>query len=247
MLNLCRSAAVLALIALYPAAAMSGSDVDVAARITATLRVRYPEAKVEQVRALKEWPGMYEVIVQGGQIAYSDANGDYMISGHMVDTRTKADLTNNRWNELHKIDFSSLPLDLAIKTVRGDGSRRIAVFADPDCPYCEKLEQVLKDVPGVTIYTFLYPLEIHPGAREKAVKIWCAQDRSAAWSDWMLNRTAPASGACQDNTVAKVLELGRKLNIDSTPTMFLADGSRINGAVSRSELDQSLAQVKTTK
>jgi len=131
---------------------------------------------------------------------------------------------------------------LQSRPVKGDGSRKLAVFSDPDCPYCQQLENQLKDVTGVTIYTFLYPLEsVHHGAREKAVKIWCAKDRASAWSEWMLKRVPPEGTACQGEPTAQVLALGDKLHINSTPTLFFANGVRSDGVMPRADLEQALA------
>lgn len=224
-----------------------GAATDVAAHITATLKERFPGLQIDSVSPSPQFPGLYEVVTQS-EIGYTDAKADFLIAGKIVDTRTRQDLTTQRWNELHKINFDSLPFDLAIKTVRGDGSRKLAVFSDPDCPYCQQLESELKDVTGVTIYTFLYPLEnVHHGAREKAVKIWCAKDRAAAWSDWMLKRVPPESVACQGEPTGQLLALGDKLHIDSTPTIYFANGLRSDGVMPRAELEQALASNAAVK
>ena len=145
---------------------------------------------------------------------------------------------------MNKIDFAALPFDLAIKTVRGDGSRKLAVFADPLCPYCRQLEQAMQGITNVTIYTFLYPLEsIHPGASVKAVAIWCAKDRSLAWSKWMLQKTDPGDVRCKGAPIDTLQKLGDKLHVNSTPTLFTADGRRTMGAMKHNEIEQLLASV----
>jgi thiol:disulfide interchange protein DsbC len=220
---------------------------DTPAQITATLQERFPGIQIEHVTPVSQLSGMYEVVT-ANEIAYTDAHADFLFAGKLVDTRTHQDLTTQRWNELHKIDFDSLPFDLAIKTVRGDGSKRLAVFSDPDCPYCQQLETELQDLTGVTIYTFLYPLEsVHPGAREKAVKIWCAKDQAAAWADWMVKRVPPQSDACKDEPMAKLQQLGAKLGINSTPTLYFADGMRSDGVMPRAQLEQTLAASTAVK
>jgi thiol:disulfide interchange protein DsbC len=214
---------------------------DVSATIIANLKSRFPEIQVTTVKPIAQLPGLYEIVAAGGQIVYADRNADYIFSGRIIDARTKEDLTTNRWTELHRIEFATLPLELAIKTVRGNGSRRLAVFADPRCPYCEQLEQALAGIHDVTIYTFLFPLEsLHPGARAMAVKIWCSPDRSQAWSDWMLKRVEPQSMACSDEPIAKLAELASRLEINSTPTLYLADGRRLTGAMSSAEIESNL-------
>ena len=227
------------------AAPTAGShESDPSQTIVTNLASRFPDIKVTAVVPVVQWPGIYEVVVEGGQILYSDRNGDYLITGRIVDARTKADLTTDRWTELHRIDFSTLPLHLAIKTVRGDGSRRVAIFEDPDCPYCRQLEQELAGLSDVTIYTFLYPLErLHPGSREKSIRIWCAPDRAEAWSSWMLRSVLPATPACDGAELGKIEKLGAELAIDSTPTIYLADGRRLSGAMSRADFERNLGSV----
>jgi thiol:disulfide interchange protein DsbC len=213
----------------------------VKARIVAAFKERFPTVQIEQVGPAP-WPGLYEVVTQG-EIAYTNADGSLLFSGRVLDTKTHEDLTQKRWNEINSVDFSKLPFDLAIITVKGNGSRKLAVFSDPDCPYCQQLEQSLRDVTNVTIYTFLYPLEsVHPDARNKAVKIWCSEDRSRAWSSWMLERTAPAAEACASNPTATLIELGTRLKVNSTPTLFFDDGHRIAGAVPQEQLESELSR-----
>jgi thiol:disulfide interchange protein DsbC len=211
-----------------------------AARIRAALHEKVPELNIEQIR-VGPIPGLYEVFT-GSEIIYSDDAGSRLVLGRVVDTKSRADLTAKRWNELNAVDFDTLPLDLAIKSVRGDGSRKLAIFSDPLCPYCRQLEEQLKDVTNVTIYTFLFPIEsLHPGATEKARQIWCTQDRAAVWSAWMLaNVEPPAPGACDSGPLQTLQELGTKLRISSTPTLFLADGNRQRGTMPRDKLEQLL-------
>jgi thiol:disulfide interchange protein DsbC len=220
----------------------AGDDVpaDVAAKIRAALHERIPDLKVESLHK-SPLPGLYELDT-GEELIYTNDAGTLIFAGRLIDTKSREDLTAARWNDLHAIDFNSLPFDLAIKTVRGDGSRRLVVFADPLCPYCRQLEEELKGVTNVTIYTFLFPLEaIHPGASVKAVAIWCSKDRSAAWSKWMLQKTDPGDLRCAGAPIDKLQALGQKIRIDSTPTMFTADGKRTRGALKHNDIEQLLA------
>lgn len=220
----------------------AGDDIppEVAAKIRATLHERIPELQVESIHK-SPLPGLYELNT-GAELFYSNDTGTLIFAGRIVDTKSREDLTAARWNELNAIDFNSLPFDLAIKTVRGDGSRKVAVFADPLCPYCRQLEQELQGVTNVTIYTFLFPLEaIHPGASVKAVDIWCSKDRSGAWAKWMLQKTDPGDTRCTGAPIDKLQALGGKLHVDSTPTMFTADGKRTRGAIKHNEIEQLLA------
>lgn len=227
-----------------PAAEVENSEPAPMAQIRATMKERYPEAKVEAISASKVMPGWYELVV-GDQIVYADASADRLIVGKIVDTRTRQDLTAKSWSEAHKIDFKALPFDHSIKTVHGKGERVMAIFEDPLCPYCQKLEEQIKDLQDVTIYTFLLPLEsIHPGATVKAREIWCSKDPSTAWSDWMIKHTEPKeskTGDCQDPT-GLTLETAAKFNLNSTPTLVFPDGDRVVGTLTPELLEKELQQ-----
>jgi thiol:disulfide interchange protein DsbC len=212
---------------------------EIAAKIRATLHERIPELEVESIHK-SPVAGLYELNT-GAELLYTN-DGTLIFAGRIVDSKSRADLTAARWNELNAIDFNALPLDLAIKSVRGDGSRKIAIFADPLCPYCRQLEQEMQGVTNVTVYTFLFPLEtLHPGASVKAVAIWCSKDRSSAWSKWMLQKTEPGDTRCTGAPIDKLQALGQKLHVDSTPTLFTADGKRTRGAIKHNEIEQLLA------
>jgi thiol:disulfide interchange protein DsbC len=143
--------------------------------------------------------------------------------------------------KLTAVNFDALPLDSAIKVVKGNGSRKIAVFADADCPYCKKFEQELVNVKDVTVYTFLYPIDsLHPDAGKKSKQIWCAPDRVKAWDEWMLKNTLAKNDGNCDNPVAKTVELGKKLGVNGTPTIVFADGRRVPGMVPAAKLEQML-------
>lgn len=204
----------------------------------------YPQVKVQSINKTP-FPGLYEVFVNG-QLIYTDENFNFMLAeGRLIDPKNKRDLTAERMSELTKIDVSSLPLDKAIKVVKGNGSRKLIVFSDPDCPYCKKLEQKeLLGINDITIYTFLYPLDqLHPDAANKSRAIWCAPDRSKAWQEWILNGQLPKGSASCDTPIDQIADLGRKLNIESTPTLILADGKRMAGAYPTKDIEKALAAV----
>lgn len=187
--------------------------------------------------------GLYEVLLKNGQLVYSDEKGSFIVDGSVIDMKTRRDVTQARLNELAAIDFSTLPLDQAIKQVKGKGTRVIASFEDPNCGYCKRLAKELAGMDDVTIYTFLYPI-LSPDSTSKSNNIWCAKDRAKAWNNWILDGKVPADADCDVNTVAKNVELGQKLRITGTPTLFLADGRRIGGYVPAAELEKALADVK---
>lgn len=218
------------------------------AAIRKAIQGTYPKVKVESVTKTP-YAGLYEVFIDG-QIIYADENFTYFIAdGRLVDAKTRKELTSSRLDELTKVDFDALPLDKAIKVVRGNGSRKMVVFSDPDCPYCKKLEKEgLLSLTDVTIYTFLYPLEgLHPDAGNKARAIWCSPDKAKAWSDWALNGQLPKGSASCDAPLDKIAALGRKLGVTSTPTLIFSDGKRILGAYPNKDIEQALMNATSKK
>jgi thiol:disulfide interchange protein DsbC len=236
-------ACLLATVALlqFPVAAFSAAaKPDVAATIRQNIESRFPGAHILDVRP-SAIPGLYELFM-GDQIVYCDAAGDYLIVGSMVDTQTKQNLTEARLNDHGKIDFGVLPLDRAIKIVKGNGSRKFAVFSDPDCPFCQQLEKSLLPVTDITMYVFLYPIaSLHPQAPAKAHAIWCAADRSQAWTQWMHEKKLPPAKTCTGDPIDALQKLGDTLHINSTPTLFLADGRRVAGAIATPEIEKLLS------
>lgn len=187
--------------------------------------------------------GLYEVLVSGNQLVYVDSKADYMLVGDLLDLHSHKSLTEARMAELSKIDFTKLPLNEAIKEVRGNGKRVVAVFGDPDCPFCKKLEQEFEQMTDVTIYTFLLPIPpLHPQAQEKAVQIWCQADRSKAWTQWMRHNTAPKSVPTCVNPVTKTMALGEKLGFNGTPTLIFPNGKTVSGYMDKAALEQALDQ-----
>ena len=189
--------------------------------------------------------GLYEVKV-GNEIIYSDAEGKFVFIGRILDTETSKDITQARLDEINKIKFTDLPLDAAIKSVKGSGKRVIAVFEDPNCGYCKRFRKTLADTKDITVYTFMYPI-LSDDSRTKVKNVWCSADKSKTWDDWMLNGKTPAAGAESCNATAstdKVVELGRKLKVTGTPTIFFTDGSRVPGAIDSKALESRLASIK---
>jgi thiol:disulfide interchange protein DsbC len=205
------------------------------------LSQRFPDIHIEQVLPSTTAGGLYEVVTDR-ELVYADKSGEHLFVGYIVDTATRQNLTAQHWNEIIKADFNALPFDQAIKIVRGNGSRRLALFEDPLCPFCQKLEQDTQGVTDVTIYTFLFPLEqLHPGATARARQIWCAPDRAAAWSQWMRSQTpAQDQAECKGDPIAANLVLAQKLRVNATPTLIFADGSRVTTAISAAELESHL-------
>lgn len=231
--------AVAALLEISSAASGAPAKPDVAATIRQNIESRFPGAHVLDVQP-SAMPGLYELFM-GDQIIYTDAAGDYVLVGSMVDTQTKENLTEARLNDHGKIDFGTLPLDRAIKVVKGNGSRKFAVFSDPDCPFCQQLEKTLLSVTDITMYVFLFPIaSLHPQAPAKAHAIWCAPDRAQAWSQWMHEKKLPPAKTCSGDPIDALQKLGDTLRINSTPTLFFTDGRRVAGAIPASDLEKHL-------
>jgi thiol:disulfide interchange protein DsbC len=208
-------------------------------KLKQALEARVGDATIKSIEKTPI-PGLYEVNL-GSQIIYSDATGNYVLIGDLVDTRSSKNLTEARLSETNKIDFAKLPLENAVKVVKGNGSRKIAVFSDPNCPYCKQLETTLKSIDNVTVYTFLYPV-LSPDSTAKSKSIWCSKDRGMTWESWMLDRKAPTTaGTCDTTAIDKNLKLGRSMNVTGTPTVFLADGRRLPGAVPADRLEKELS------
>jgi thiol:disulfide interchange protein DsbC len=199
----------------------------------------YPDVTIVDVRPAPV-PGWYEVFT-GSQLVYSDASGGHLFVGKLLETQTHRDLAAEELDKRLTIDFQSLPFERAIKIVKGSGAHRLALFEDPDCPFCKQLEQQLADVQDVTLYVFLYPfVELHPNARVHAHAIWCAPDRAAAWTHWMLERKDPGPANCSGDPIDQLQSVGKAIYVTSTPTIFLPSGQRIEGVVQAAELQKLL-------
>lgn len=187
--------------------------------------------------------GLLEVR-SGGHLFYTDANGDYLIDGNVLDTRTRRNLTEERLDEINKVDFGQLPLKDAVVWKNGTGKRQLVVFADPNCGYCKRLERDLQQVKDVTVYNFVVAI-LGDDSRQKAEAIWCAKDRTQAWRDWMLNNSAPprALGACA-SPIQRNGALAQKLRVNGTPALIFEDGTRLPGAASAATIEQRLTKAQ---
>ncbi len=207
--------------------------------IRKTLAERIPQLeKIDEVRSTP-MAGLYEVRV-GTDVFYTDAKGNFLIQGELIDTKARRNLTEDRIAKLSAVDFSALPLKDAFVTVRGNGKRQMVVFADPNCGYCKRFERDLQKVNNVTVHTFLYPI-LSPDSAEKSRNIWCAKDRTTSWDDWMLRDKNPTDASCDTAALQRNLAFGKKYKITGTPTVIFADGSRVPGAIGAPDLEKRLA------
>lgn len=235
----------LAVLAFQPACAAS-KNADPVKDIRAALTKQFPKHKIGDIR-LSPVAGIYEVVV-GKEVVYSDNKGKYVFFGDLVNLEKQESLTEIRKTELMKTAFAELPFDAAIKVVRGKGERQLAVFTDPDCPYCKKLDQEsLKSIDNITIYYFLMPLDqLHPDAHRKSVNVWCSADRVKAWYDLVYEGKEAAEGKCE-HPLDKVAALASTLGFSGTPGLLFADGTKIPGAIPTEKIEAVLSSAHTKK
>ena len=213
----------------------------------ATIRKNLAE-RVPQLPSIDEvtksaMPGLFEIHVNGTEISYTDAKGDFLVNGTLIDPRQRRNLTEERVDKLTAVNFDTLPLKDAFTTVIGNGKRTLVVFEDPNCGYCKRFEQDLLKVKDVTVHLFLYPI-LGADSVEKSKNIWCSKDKAKTWQDWMLREKTPAAASCDASAVARNVDLGRKYKITGTPTLIFADGSRVPGAIGTDQIEENLAKRK---
>ena len=200
-------------------------------------------AKVDSVHKT-DFSGLYELHADG-EVMYTDPTAKYLVVGHIVDLETHKDYTNASLAQLQRINFSDLPFDSSIKMVKGNGKRVIAVFEDPNCGYCKRLRHSLAEMDNVTVYTFMYNI-LAADSSVKSKNVWCTPNRLKAWDDWMLGGKAPANApaSCTSNPNEQVSELGHKLHVTATPTIFFADGTRTAGYMEPAMLEERWASLQ---
>jgi len=208
--------------------------------IRKALNQQFPGANIASVQKTP-YSGLFEVYLDG-QLIYVDAKAQYVFAGDVIDLKSRANLSQQRLNRLQAIKWDTLPLNNALKTVKGKGERKLVVFSDVDCPYCRKFEAELAKVDNITVYTFLYPIEgLHPKAVQASKQIWCAPDRNKAWDNYIADGTVPSNDGKCANPVAATMALGSKLKVSGTPTLVFANGVRVPGMVPAAQLEKLLA------
>jgi len=213
------------------------------ATIRKNLVERIPQlAKIDEV-SKSPMTGLYEIRVNGTEIYYTDAEGNYLVQGSLIDTKQRRNLTEERVDKLTAISFDALPFKDAFTIVRGNGKRKMAVFEDPNCGYCKRFERDLQGVDNVTIHMFLYPI-LSADSAEKSKHIWCAKDKGKAWQDWMIRDQLPKVASCDSAAVARNVEVGRKYKITGTPTLIFANGTRVPGAVGAADVEKYLTTAR---
>ena len=189
------------------------------------------------------YAGLFEVRI-GSEILYTDEKAQYIFVGNIIDAQNQTNYTKARTDDLSKIKFADLPFDSALKMVKGDGKRVIAIFEDPNCGYCKRFRKTLQGMDNITVYTFMYNILTEDSA-VKSKNIWCSADKNKAWDEWMINgKAAPTAAANCANPNEKISALGQKFRISGTPTIFFTDGSRLPGAVDVKALETKWASIK---
>lgn len=214
------------------------------AAIRKNISERVPQLKNINEIKKSPIPGIFELRINDSEIYYSDANGNYLVLGQLIDTKTRRNLTEERVDKLTAIAFEDLPLKDAFTMVRGNGKRKLAVFEDPNCGYCKRFERDLQKVDNITVYLFLYPI-LSQDSADKSKAIWCAKDPAKAWLDWMVRDQAPAAASCDASALARNVELGRKHKISGTPTLIFTNGNRVPGAIDDKQLEKLLSESKS--
>ena len=210
------------------------------ATIRKNLSERIPQIpKIEEITPTP-LAGIYELRLSTNEIYYSDAQGNFLIQGNLIDTKSKRNLTEEREAKLSAVDFNALPLKDAITIVHGNGKRKLAVFEDPNCGYCKRFERDLAKIDNVTVYLFLMPV-LGPASVEKSRNVWCAKDPAAAWVNLMQKDMAPAAAQCNTAAIDRNLDFGRKYKITGTPTLVAQDGTRVPGAINSTQIEKLLA------
>jgi len=211
--------------------AQAGED-----EIRQSLQAKFPNiGKIEHI-VKTPYSGLYEIVI-GDQLLYTDAQGQYLFDGNVIEAKNRRDLTEERRRQLFAIEFDKLPLELAVKKVKGNGKRKLAYFTDPNCGYCKKLEKELGKLSDVTLYMFMYP--IFPGSDEIVRNVRCASDPVKTWDDLMLNGVTPARASCK-TTTDKVMALGKKHRVTGTPNLIFGDGMQVPGYLPAEELEKRL-------
>jgi len=224
---------------LLPLSTWAASAKPAPTKTASTIRATLSDMPIKEI-SKTSIPGIYELQV-GDKIYYADKTGRHIINGHIFDTKNKQDLTAIRLADLSRITWSELPLEKAVVSGPKDGLK-MAVFTDPDCPYCKNLEAQLVNIDGIRVYTFLFPLtQLHPDAYAKSESIWCAKDQHQAMVDVMTKGTKLPKATCK-TPIADIQQLAAKLNVQGTPTIFAADGRKYAGNVPLSQLKQWLEQ-----
>jgi thiol:disulfide interchange protein DsbC len=224
-----------------PAAVRAAAATTDETEVKRLMQEKFPGLEVVSVTK-SPYFGLFEVF-SGDQMVYTDAKVTYIMIGQVIDPATRTNVTEERMQALKAINVADLPLDQAIKVVRGKGERKLIVFSDADCPFCKRLENTLQDMDNVTAYILLYPIDqLHPDAARKSKIIWCSADRPKAWLDFMLKGTMPTNDGNCETPLPQLQALAQKYHVVATPTLVFMDGRVVPGAIPKDRLEKEFAR-----
>ena len=224
-------------------AAVSMAALAQEATIRKNLAERLPNLPAIDEVTKTPMPGVFEVRVNQSDIFYTDAEGNYLIQGALIDTRARVNLTEQRMEKLTALAFKDLPMKDAFTLVRGNGKRKMAVFEDPNCGYCKRLHREFAKIDNVTVHVFLIPV-LGDDSVDKARRIWCAKDKAKTYSDWMVNNQPPATANCDTAAIERNSRLASKHGIKGTPTLIFVNDTRVPGYIAADQIEKQLAEAK---
>lgn len=202
--------------------------------IKTNLTKQHPNLKIENIQAT-EMKGIYSGSMDG-QVVYVGEDTQHILIGSMFRLSDQKNLTKDLMLKQNSIDWKKLPLQDAVKMVRGNGKRQIAVFSDPNCPYCKQLETELSKLNDVTIYTFIYPIKTQSIAVSK--QVFCEKDPALAWSNLIAKGIQPSSKKTCANPIERNLSLGKSLALNGTPAIIFSNGFKVMGAYPAQEIEK---------
>ena len=202
--------------------------------VKTNLMKQHPNLKIENIQAT-EMKGIYSGSMDG-QVVYVGEDTQHILIGSMFRLSDQKNLTKDLMLKQNSIDWKKLPLQDAVKTVRGNGKRQIAVFSDPNCPYCKQLETELSKLNDVTIYTFIYPIKTQSIAVSK--QVFCEKDPALAWSNLIAKGIQPSSKKTCANPIERNLSLGKSLALNGTPAIIFSNGFKVMGAYPAQEIEK---------
>jgi thiol:disulfide interchange protein DsbC len=214
-------------------------------KLRAAIEVKFPKANIQSIEKMPKLD-LYELVIDG-VVYYSDAKFRYLLDGSIIEIKSMRNMTAERKREIEEqelakiaIPFDDLPFNSAFKKVYGDGSRKMAYFADPNCGYCKRFDRdTLPKVKNTTVYVFMYPI-IAKRSVPTSKAIWCSADPEKAWDDYVIRSVAPTAEPTCDNPVDDLLVFGSEQRIRGTPTLYFVDGSRVSGALTLEQLESRL-------
>lgn len=193
-----------------------------------------------RILEIREAPleGFWEVVTEIGQerrILYIHKNLRFVIHGHILDRQNKRNITLDRLKDFRKVNISTLPLENAIPM--GQGKRKLYVFTDPQCHFCFQLHEELKQIKDLQTFFFLYPLT--PASHEKAKAVWCSQGKLKALEEAYEGKEL-RSPSCDTSPIDKNVQLGKRLLVESTPTLLFQNGKMTEGYAGLDTLENLL-------